>query len=602
MISTALVRAALAAVGIYKIWLVDFEFCSRPGGLPEPICMVAKEVNSGTTVRWGNDELRRAAGPPYGADADSVMVAFYAAAEVGCHLALGWPLPTNILDLFAEFRTRTNGLWTPDGASLLGALSYFGLPAIGADQKEAMRALALRGGPWTAEERAALLAYCETDVVALAELLPVMMPGIDLPRALHRGRYMKAVARMERTGVPVSVEDLGRLRFWWKDIPPRLIQKVDQAYGVFEERTFKRDRWRRWTEIQGIAWPELSSGAQALDADTFREMARVHPEVLDMKELRASLSQLRLADLAVGADGRNRCMLSAYRAKTSRNQPSTSKFAFGPAVWLRSIIQAPPGYALAYVDWEQQEFGIAAAFSGDPAMMFAYLSGDPYLAFAIQARAAPKGATKATHAKVRDQYKACALAVQYGMGFETLAGRIGQSEAHARRLLELHRQTYPRFWQWSDAALDYAMLTGALPTVFGWEIHVGDGANPRSLRNYPMQANGAEMLRLACSFATERGIAVCAPVHDALLVEAPINQIEEVVIATQKAMADASRLVLDGFELRSEAKIFAHPDRFTDPRGESMWAKVWEIIEELERAGGADTAPTAAPTASQSVG
>jgi hypothetical protein len=79
----------------------------------------------------------------------------------------------------------------------------------------------------------------------------------------------------------------------------------------------------------------------------------MHPEVAEMKELRASLSQLRLADLAVGVDGRNRCMLSAYRAKTGRNQPSTSEFIFGPAVWLRMLMMAPPGYALAYVDWEQ---------------------------------------------------------------------------------------------------------------------------------------------------------------------------------------------------------------------------------------------------------
>jgi hypothetical protein len=53
-------------------------------------------------------------------------------------------------------------------------------------------------------------------------------------------------------------------------------------------------------------------------------------------------------------------------------------------------------------------------------------------------------------------------------------------------------------------------------------------------------------------------------------------------------MADASKIVLDGFELRSEAKIFAHPDRFTDPRGKIMWDKIWEIIEELERAGDVD--------------
>jgi hypothetical protein len=572
------VHAAFMALGISKVWMVDFEFRSNSGEPPEPICMVASELNSGTTIRLWEDDLRRAEGPPYETDAGAVMVAYFATAESACHLALGWPLPANVLDLYTEFRTRTNGLWTPNGASLLGALAYFGLPAIGFERKEAMRALALRGGPWTAEERAALLAYCETDVIALAQLLPHMMDGLDLPRALHRGRFMRTAASMERTGVPVNRRDLNRLRSRWGAIAERLIQEVDQGFGVFEGRTFKRERWRQWTKVHSIAWPELPSGVQALDADTFRDMARIHPEVGDMKELRASLSQMRLADLAVGSDGRNRTMLSAFRAKTGRNQPSTTEFIFGTAVFLRGLIQAPPGRALAYVDWCQQEFGIAAALSGDPTMMAAYNSGDPYLAFAIQAGAAPVGATKETHAFVRELFKICALAVQYGMGYETLAVRIGQSVAHARRLLDLHRQTYPRFWEWSDAALDYAMLTGTLPTVFGWEIHVADGANPRSLRNFPMQANGAEALRLACCLATERGIMVCAPVHDALLVEAPIDQIDKVVAATQKAMAEASRIVLGGFELRSEAKIFAYPDRFTDPRGEGMWTVVSHVV------------------------
>ena len=64
-------------------------------------------------------------------------------------------------------------------------------------------------------------------------------------------------------------------------------------------------------------------------------------------------------------------------------------------------------------------------------------------------------------------------------------------------------------------------------TVFGWRVHVGPDANPRSLRNFPMQANGAEMLRLACCLATERGIEVCAPVHDALLICAPLDRLTQ---------------------------------------------------------------------------
>ena len=52
------------------------------------------------------------------------------------------------------------------------------------------------------------------------------------------------------------------------------------------------------------------------------------------------------------------------------------------------------------------------------------------------------------------------------------------------------------------------------------------GTNPRSLRNFPMQANGAEMLRIACILGTERGIEVCAPVHDAVLIAAPVERID----------------------------------------------------------------------------
>ena len=57
-------------------------------------------------------------------------------------------------------------------------------------------------------------------------------------------------------------------------------------------------------------------------------------------------------------------------------------------------------------------------------------------------------------------------------------------------------------------------------------------------------------MRLACCFATEAGVRVCCPVHDALLVEAPIGDIEQTVAMCQQAMEQASELVLPGFPLR----------------------------------------------------
>jgi hypothetical protein len=192
-------------------------------------------------------------------------------------------------------------------------------------EKEEMRALILRGGPWSEDERTAIFNYCEGDVDALDRLLPAMLPKLDLPRALVRGRYMAAAAAM-----------------------------------------------------------------------------------------------------------------------------------------------------IAYVDWSQQEIGIAAALSGDPALQAAYLSGDCYLAFAKQAGAVPQDASKGTHGAQRELFKQCMLAVQYGMEWQSLAMRIAQPGIVARDLLRAHRETYWRFWQWSDAAVDQAMLVGVIPTVFGWPVRVGE--------------------------------------------------------------------------------------------------------------------------------
>ena len=353
----------LGSLEFGAIYLVDFEFSAPPGERPDPICLVARELGSGHTIRLWQDEFRQRGVPPYPTNETTLFVAYYASAEIGCHLALGWPALARVLDLFVEFRNLTNGRDTPCGRGLLGALAWFGLDSIEAADKTQMRDLALRGGPWTASEQTALLDYCEGDVDALTRLLPKLLPAIAPPRALLRGRYMVAAARMEHTGIPIDTESHRRLVNHWSDIQGRLIARIDADYHVFDGRTFKADRWAAWLAANEIPWPRLPSGALVLDDDTFREMARSYTAVAPVRELRVSLSQMRLSDLAIGSDGRNRCLISAFQARTGRNQPSNSRFIFGPAVWLRGLIRPTPGHGLAYLDWSQQEYGIAAALS-----------------------------------------------------------------------------------------------------------------------------------------------------------------------------------------------------------------------------------------------
>jgi DNA polymerase-1 len=241
--------------GYREVVVADFEFIATPGNRPVPVCLVAHELRSGRRFRVWQDQLGPA--PLYATGPDVLLIAYYASAELGCYWVLGWPMPERILDLFTEFRARTNGLEAPAGNSLLGALAYFGLDGMGASEKDEMRNRILSGGPWSDDDRIAILDYCEGDVAAVARLLPAMLPKIDLPRALLRGRYMAAAAAMEHTGTPIDVAMLDLLRGNWTSIQDQLIAEIDAQYGVFDGRTFKADRFARWLARQNIPWPLL---------------------------------------------------------------------------------------------------------------------------------------------------------------------------------------------------------------------------------------------------------------------------------------------------------------------------------------------------------
>jgi hypothetical protein len=90
------------------------------------------------------------------------------------------------------------------------------------------------------------------------------------------------------------------------------------------------------------------------------------------------------------------------------------------------------------------------------------------------------------------------------------------------------------------------------------------------------------MLRLACCLISERDVGICAPIHDAILVEGPTSTIEETVAKAQSAMREASAIVLGGFELESDSDVVRYPDRYSDERGVEMWTTVLSILAELD--------------------
>ena len=92
--------------------------------------MVAREYYSGQLQRLWLDGVAKPV-CPFSLGENNLYVAYYASAEMNCHLVLDWSLPDYLLDLFSEFRCQTNGVALPAGkANLIIAISFFGITSI----------------------------------------------------------------------------------------------------------------------------------------------------------------------------------------------------------------------------------------------------------------------------------------------------------------------------------------------------------------------------------------------------------------------------------------------------------------------------------------
>ena len=238
------------------------------------------------------------------------MVAYAAQAELSCFLALDWPLPVNVIDLFVEHRVATNGRVLPCGNGLLGTLAYRGLGStLTPAEKEAMRRLVTRSRLGGASSRQReIVGYCGADVDGVDRFAAGgMRRGIDWFRALVAGPSTGSVAA--RRSAPASPSTRRRTSGCSRTggrAREGLVREVDRDFGVYDGITFKADRFAAWTAANNIAWPRLASGRLALNDDTFKQQALRFPQVQPLRELRATLGKLRLTGLAVGADGRNR--------------------------------------------------------------------------------------------------------------------------------------------------------------------------------------------------------------------------------------------------------------------------------------------------------
>jgi DNA polymerase I len=593
------------------------EYGLRGGDLPRPLCMVAfvldEKLQHVRTIRTWRGEF--GSSPPFSIGSDTLFVAYSAWAEMTCFLTLGWEFPQHIFDQHTAYLAASNVLLPPDPGEirerprkrLSDACRAYGVEGWEHIDKEVI-AKDIGEGRWRAHGREAVLAYCEEDVRASAELLRRQLskhsklPRVATNLVLHLSNYSaKAVAQIQARGMPIDMQLWNLVQENKAAVIGELLRQFDPSYGDDDpiytlDGQWSYARFSRWLARTGVpAWPRLASGALDLEGDAFRLMYHV-PGVEGLHALRNSLRVVANAKLPIGRDGRNRPSLFPFGTATGRNAHARS--LFNAHAGMRSFMVFPPDKIAVYLDWRTQEVGVAAALSGDRTLMDAYRGGDVYYSLAriSGSTADPDRKHWAEHnPEARQRMKALQLGINYGMGVPSLAKGLNQHPIIASHLIERHKRVYPRFWQWRAEQVQTAMLQRHLESVYGWPIHVSTSPNERTLYNFPCQANGAEMLRLATWRLCEQGLVPSMLVHDGILLELDnADQIEQ----AKDIMRWAGREICNGFEIDVDvAQLLQHGARFQDKRpvAQKMWATIMRTLQAvgaLSREIGDDTCST----------
>jgi DNA polymerase I len=583
----------------------DFEYEIDDNGLPNVLCMVAyvldERLQHVRTVRLWRGESGRA--PPFNTGPDALFVAYSAWAEMTCFMTLGWRFPVHIFDLHTAYLAASNILppHDPDEVRkkprkrLSDACRAYDIAGWEEIDKEAI-ARDIGEGRWRDYGRTAVFDYCEADVRASTLLLRAQLcgrpglPAAPVEKVLHWSNYSaKAIAQIQARGMPIDVPLWNLVQENKAVVIGELLRQFDPSYGSEDNPIYTAEgewsyaRFEHWLVNTGVvAWPRLESGQLDVDGDAFRLMYHV-PGIEGLHALRDSLGVIVRAKLPIGTDGRNRSSLFPFGTATGRN--AHSKSLYNAHASMRSFMVFPRDTIGVYLDWRTQEVGIAAALSGDEGLMRDYQTGDVYYALAKLCGLAndpDQRRWKRENPDVRQRMKSLQLAVNYGMGVPSLAKGLDRHPLIASSIIERHRQTYPRFWQWRADMVQTAMLERRIESVFGWPLYITTSPNQRTLYNFPCQAGGAEMLRLAAWRMCEAGIIPCMLIHDGILLEAPNK--EEIAHAME-IMKAAGRDVCNGLEIGVDVdQLLENGARYQDKRpvAKAMWDTMMRTLARVK--------------------
>lgn len=386
---------------------------------------------------------------------------------------------------------------------------------------------------------------------------------------------IEVLARMEGAGIAVDQQALAQLG----DAFGREITRLEAAAHASVGRAVALGSPKQLGELLfgelGLSrGKKTKTGAWSTDASVLEEIQGEHPIVGIALEWR-TVSKLQSTYVEalpklVEADGRIHTTFQQAVAATGRlssvdpnlqNIPIRSELGRK----IRHAFIAEPGHRLVAADYSQIELRILAHVTRDPHLIAAFAAGED-IHRATASRVLDKPLDQVDDGE-RAMAKMVNFGIAYGMGDFGLATRAGISREAAKSFIAGYFERYPGIKRYIDTIKEEARAHGAVTTQLGRRRPIPElrAANPalraageRAAINHPIQGTAADIIKVAMIRLSPRlreaGLTsrLILQVHDELLLEAPVAEVDRLVPLLIETMEGA--LALD-VPLTVEAKV-----------------------------------------------
>ncbi len=222
---------------------------------------------------------------------------------------------------------------------------------------------------------------------------------------------------------------------------------------------------------------------------------------------------------------------------------------------IRKSFIAEPNSLLMAADYSQVELRIMAHLSGDKNMTEAFLSNqDIHAATAAKIFKVP---IEQVTSDMRRKAKTANFGIIYGISAFGLSERLEIPRKEATMLIQSYFESFPDVKTYMEQSIAIAQENGYVTTLFGRRRYLADinsrnsnvrGFAERNAINAPIQGTAADIIKIAMinidNKLTEMKLhtQMIMQVHDELVFNVPINELDEVKELVRTEMESATKL------------------------------------------------------------